>query len=135
MQERTQCIGCCVYHKAGGWATFTTAIPFNTVVYNVGGCYNPSTGFFTCPVRGFYQVNGSSYGSGKTTSQQRPTILKNNSMFAMIDSTNIGFSISAVVFCEAGDTLALGCYASNWPVTIYATQGHNNFSVVLVSRA
>ena len=45
--------------RVGGWQR----IPYDTVITEVGGAYDPSTGIFTCPVNGYYYFSLSSFST------------------------------------------------------------------------
>ena len=120
------------YNTSGGDVSFTGEIPFNTVIANHGNCYNTSTGRFTCPVNGVYAISFSYYSNG-TAVTTRPAILKNGSMLVMQNGA-YGHSLSTFAYATAGTTFSAGAYNASYPVNVYASAGHNRFTVTLVQR-
>lgn len=93
-------------------------IPYATQVFDTHNAYNTSTGIYTCPVSGKYQVSGTvnfasslySAGNGLQT-----TIYKNGSasgagasvVVAAALTVSIGSSVVSTIGCFAGDTLEI----------------------------
>jgi len=78
---------------------------FNGEELDIGAGYNTSTGIYTVPTAGYYIFNANvniSTGSGNIV------ILKNGSRIAAQGSTlQCGVSVSAICFCNVGDTICL----------------------------
>lgn len=94
----------------------TTTITGGTIDYNQGGYYNNSTGVFTAPISGLYQVF-LNLRTGSAGSQQA-IIIKNNStnLFMWETNTNSGhFGVGGVINLSANDTLKVN-------VTVGTTQ-------------
>ena len=123
---------CDVYYAGSGDTSFTGAIVFNTVVKNIGNCYSTSTGRFTAPVSGIYYASFTFY-SNNTATNPRPAIMKNGALYVQ-DNGSYGKSISCAVYLNAGDYLTAGAYNSSYPVGLYASNGHNRFTVCLVNK-
>lgn len=85
---------------------------FPTVSNDTHGAYNNSTGYFTCPSSGFYEV--SALVNGTATFNGQGFILElNGTMYSLI---GVGASSAAwgsgILYANAGDTLSLSCSAS-----------------------
>ena len=57
--------------RNGGNVTGTNTVVHNAVITNIGSCYNASTGVFTCPVAGVYEV----FAGGHAENSQ-PTVMQ-----------------------------------------------------------
>lgn len=113
--------------------TISSAMNFNTINANEGGAWSSSNNRFICPVRGIYLLVFTIYSNNTGTTGVRPGLLKNGSAICFSNGP-YGHSISAAVFCEAGDYLQAGAYNSNFPFTTWSGQGHNNFYVTLLQQ-
>ena len=108
---------------------------FDNIIDQTGNCYNASTGWFTCPVTGWYLLNfstiiysmgGSSYAFiSKNGSTYGPTSLGTYSTFS---GTYAGQAGSQLVKGAAGDTIGVGWYYS----TTNAHGGYAAMSVGLI---
>ena len=122
---------CEVYYNAGGGdASFTGDIVFNTVIQNIGNCYNTSTGRFTCPVNGIYLVIFEYY-SNQSAVNGRASIRKNGTPIMQLNGP-YGQHTAAVTYCTAGTYLTAGAMAPQYSISFYAAHGHNRFQVVLL---
>lgn len=123
-----------VNHSGGGAdITISTAMNFNTVNVNEGGAWDTSNNKFICPVRGIYLAIFTIYSNNTGTTAVRPGILKNGSRYCFSNGP-YGHSISAAIYCEAGDYLQAGAYQTNFPFTTWSGAGHNNFYVTLLQQ-
>lgn len=111
--------------------TITGVLKFNTIVNNFGGCYNTSTGIYTCPVAGLYYANFTFYSNNTAVSQRAHISMGGRSY--MVNGSH-GHSISAMEFLPAGAQIFAGCPNSAFPFTFYSGVNHNRFSVNLVKR-
>jgi hypothetical protein len=96
------------YSPANG--SYTKCL-YTSVQVNVGNCYNPSTGNFTCPVAGRYLVSSSIHSDAGR--EPRHYVAKNDVFHRGTTSTGPGWHngcLSAIIECAAGDTLSLWAY-------------------------
>jgi hypothetical protein len=106
-----------------------TPIVFDSVALNIGSHYNGSTGIFTAPVAGRYQVNahvlrqsgGASYMNLKIAVNGVGQDSVYGNAYTNQFSGEIGFGTSWVVSLAANDTLAIWL-GSGSTVTLYATE-------------
>ncbi len=107
--------------------TTGTTIVHTTKIKDSHGAYNSSTGVFTCPVPGMYEIK--QYGTYDASSSVNLRIEKNASdFFGYIISNvpaNIRTKMSVEVPCEAGDTLEIVSGTNN---TAGATDGVCSFT-------
>jgi len=117
-------------YNAGGGALLVTAD------FNVGGCWNNATGFWTCPVAGYYMMTMGNIASGPGSGY--PAIGKNG---ANVHYThwNHGanwhyISLSCVLQCAAGDTMFFYMFSYS-PATagFYGVSGHGMYSIALMA--
>lgn len=130
------------YMAAGfsGQATYYQGNPitFGAVVANRGGCWNNSTGLWTCPVAGFYLVTMSGIAAGSAqgvNSAGYIYINKNGATYAFnhwnLTGSWDGCNLTAIVQCAAGDTISMSianASTSGW----YGPGGHCCFGIALV---
>jgi hypothetical protein len=84
----------------------TNTVLHNVVVTNVGSCYNSSTGIFTCPIAGYYEISAGGHGENSTVivlgiQQNGTTIVEeyqNGAAYGTVAPT-------AIVYCAANDQL------------------------------
>jgi hypothetical protein len=105
-------------YRNGAWTTPTTQtlLTFDTVVRDGLGLYSSASGLFTCPVAGVYLVNGE-FSANPTAANQWADmwLYRNGAQFAygtqpFSNTTlvpNLRATLTAPVYCAAGDTLAL----------------------------
>lgn len=112
------------FHMAyctGGDATLSGILKLTNTITSTDNAYNSSTGLFTCPVKGLYFVSFNYFHSQATIDTvKRPAIYKNSAIYIM--GNNATQSLSTVVYCNKGETLAVGCYMGN--LNIYKAYGH-----------
>lgn len=111
--------------------TISGPMSFTTINSNEGNAWNASNNRFICPVNGIYLAVFTIYSNNTGTTSVRPGILKNGSQYVFTDGP-YGHSISAAIYCNAGDYLQAGAYNSNFAFTTWSGGGHNNFYVTLL---
>lgn len=93
-------------YRTAGLVSATTTVLHNVVVTNVGSCYNSSTGIFTCPIAGYYEVL-----AGGHAENSQPTILdiqQNGTAVGQEYSNGSLYgstTVFVIVLCAAGDQL------------------------------
>jgi hypothetical protein len=106
-------------YTSSGITSPTTLVPASVTI-NVGSCFNATTGIFTCPVAGVYQVYGHaiSLGYASTYTKQQLQWWQNsantglsteatNINSLLSDTFNIPMVASGYLQCNAGDQLQL----------------------------
>lgn len=58
--ERNSYVGFTVYSSEQYYVEMNDIVKYDTVITDEGGNYDPSTGYFTCPVTGLYYFSASS---------------------------------------------------------------------------
>lgn len=93
------------YRDAGN-VTATTTVLHNQVITNVGSCYNSSTGIFTCPVAGYYEVSAGGHGENATVIQL--SIQKNGTTVVEEYQNGAAYGTVAptgIILCAANDQI------------------------------
>lgn len=123
-------------NAVGAWENYgatPVVYVYNFAITNVGSHYNTSTGFFTCPVTGYYKmISAALFGSVSAYAYQYHH--KNGAQIpgnisAHSNAGGTGYwttGYSTIVQCAANDTLAV--YAATQGATIYGT-GHANLTI------
>ena len=106
---------------------------FDTINCNEGGAWDTSNSRFVCPVKGIYLTVFTIYSNSTGTTGVRPALLKNGQHYCFSNGP-YGHSISAAIYCEAGDYLQAGAYHTNFAFTTWSSPGHNNFYVILLQQ-
>lgn len=123
------------YHNTGSDVTVTNAIPFNTVVTNIGNCWDNVTKRFRAPVKGIY-VASFTYYSNALNDNARPAIIayKVSGEVKHYDFTRTDRSggLTRTFYLEEGEELGAGAYSSYNPVSFFGSVSHNSFTVTLV---
>lgn len=107
---------------------------YNTAITNVGSHYNISTGFFTCPVTGYYRMTSAAL-MGTQSAAAYQYHYKNGAnisgnITAHSNSGGTGYwttGFTTIVQCAANDTLAV--YASTQNTTLIFGNGHSNLTI------
>jgi hypothetical protein len=93
-------------YRSAGNVTATTTILHNNVIVNRGSCYNSSTGIFTCPTAGLYEI----FASGHSENSQ-PTVIQiqqNGTSIVSEYSNGSAYpstTVTAILSCAANDQL------------------------------
>ena len=91
-----------------------SVVKFSGVVQDNTGSYNTSTGLFTVPVTGYYQIQSGLNISGTISANlyatlgiaQNGTVGQTSSTITAASQTNAYVTLSATLYAKAGDTLA-----------------------------
>ena len=93
--------------SANPYEIYDTDIRFDAIGVNQGNCYSESTGRFTVPVAGVYEVKANLLTHNNTTQDHQIKINKNDSIVARayhsVDSHYIPLAAHALVDCNVGD--------------------------------
>jgi hypothetical protein len=93
-------------YRTAGLVSATTTVLHNVVVTNVGSCYNSSTGIFTVPIAGYYEIFAG--GHGENSQPVIMQIQQNGTAVCEEFTTGTAYgSITAfaIVSCAANDQL------------------------------
>jgi hypothetical protein len=120
---------------AGPWIL----VPVDTISFDTSGMVKTASGVITCPVAGYYQVEGEAAIGGTTTGQTQAAIFKNGSPV----SIGVGYAsasggaqptVSDVIQCNAGDNLDLRVAVAGGSPTLPGTSPiYNYLSVALLA--
>jgi hypothetical protein len=109
-----------------------------TADLNIGGCWNNATGYFTCPVAGYYMVTMGGIMGGMP-SYGYPRLYKNGASNVFTHWNHTGSwhycNLSSIMSCAAGDTISYGLNAAEGTASagIYGESGHQMFSIALMA--
>jgi hypothetical protein len=101
-------------NNGSGSSGASTTIVFNQVNTNIGSCYNNSTGFFTAPVAGMYQLNFT--GITNNASTDAAIQVNGNAVcwtYCYFSQTYANMSMSVATYMNAGDAAKVFIYAGN----------------------
>ena len=119
-----QTVAAIVNTVSGSSITAGNPVVFTNVVSDSNGAYNTSTGLYTCPVSGYYNMEivfGTITASNSNLSVQKNGAYafgtSNNSLVANATSTAVCAG-TRMIKCNAGDTLALVAVNSSAGVTV-----------------
>ena len=124
--------GCPVYFEARRNAGGSGGDPirWNVVVLNKGGGYNPSTGLFTAPISGVYNISFSTHSSGGAMNAR---LTRNGSEvdggWSYVNAVSYNTSKSMVFNLSQGETVGVRVSSGN----MYGLLGYNNFSGFYIS--
>lgn len=118
-----------------------TAIVFTNKLLDTHNAYNTSTGVFTCPVSGTYQISGSLCFAVNSTGLRMVRIYKNGTYqcggtltaaFASDVTSGVAMSIEK---CNSGDTLAIyGLQTSGVSMSVGGLAEDSSISIVRVGN-
>ena len=121
-----------------------TVVVFGTKVYDSHGAMNSSTGVFTCPISGEYQVSGGFYFATAITATATDIqfiATKNGSSYLGVNNTKSGTAGAPLttsgtirVRCNAGDTLSVSVLQTNSASSAQALLTNATFNWVSISR-
>jgi hypothetical protein len=124
--------GCPVYFEAHRDAANNTGgdpIRWNVVVLNKGGGYNPSTGLFTAPISGVYNISFSAHSSGGAMNVR---LTRNGSEvdggWSYVNAVSYNTSKSMVFNLKQGETVGVRLNSGG-----FYGLGYNNFSGFYIS--
>jgi hypothetical protein len=107
---------------------------YNTAITNVGSHYNTSTGFFTCPVAGYYRMTSAALMGTQSAAAYQYHFKNSAGISGNITAhSNSGggaywtTGFTTIVQCAANDTLAV--YASTQNTTLIYGSGHSNLTI------
>ena len=93
------------------YTTTGTDIRFDRIEINQGNCYSESTGRFTVPVAGIYEVRCHFLTKDDSTTNAQITILKNGTQFhrgyMSVDNQFVELHAHALVDCNASDYITV----------------------------
>ena len=124
--------GCPVYFEAMRNASSTGGDPirWNIVVLNKGGGYNPSTGLFTAPISGVYNISFSSHSQGGAMNVR---LTRNGSEvdggWSYVNAVSYNTSKSMVFNLKQGETVGVRLNSGGF----FGLNGYNNFSGFYIS--
>ena len=122
-------------------STYTTVgtIVWNVSMLDTANAYNTSTGLFTCPKAGHYEIHWHylQRGSGylRTTAQKNGSHVWGSGAATIIYANNTSDeedqrTAFAIVNCAAGDTLSIRLEDKNNTANFYGgSNSHNGFTV------
>lgn len=117
-------------YNAGGGPLLVTAD------VNTGNCWNNATGYFTCPVAGYYMATMGAIAG--PVSSGYPRIRKNGGDQHYTHWNHVGnwhfVSVSAVVLCAASDNICFAVASYN-PATagVHGNGNHAMYSIALLA--
>ena len=93
-------------YRTAGLVSATTTVLHNVVVTNVGSCYNSSTGIFTCPVAGYYEV----FAGGHAENSQPTVIQIQQNGTSIVSEYQNGsaygsLTLTVILLCAANDQI------------------------------
>lgn len=118
-----------VHQNAAVTVTANTVFTFDTVEFDTNHAYSPSTGLFTVPIGGYYQINARIYSSAN----QYINIFVNGVALSQGDHSDAstGAQLSDMTHLNAGDTVGIVALIGG---TTAASAGYTtNFSIFRIS--
>jgi len=100
-----------VHDTSNAFTTTGTDIRFDRIEINQGNCYSESTGRFTVPVAGIYEVRCHFLTHNDSTTNNQFSIFKNGTAFHRgyhgVDTQFVEFHAHALVECVAGNYITV----------------------------
>lgn len=116
------------------YSTTGADIRFDQIITNQGNCYSESTGKFTVPIAGVYEVINTFLTNNDTTQDHNHHVRKNSVIihrsYASLDSNHVQLFSQCLVDCSVGDTLSVQLTGGN--IYIDSSGQYSAFSVKLV---
>lgn len=117
-----------------------TTIVWGTKTFDTHGTYSTSTGLFTCPVAGKYRVSAVLELAANSTGSRHMSVRKNGVIYTILSRADSVAAVlywlsgSALVDCNAGDTIGVSLYQSSGGALNVNANGGTlaNFSVQLL---
>jgi hypothetical protein len=117
--------------------TLPANINTNTVIiqpnieFNVGSCYNSSTGRFTPNVAGYYEIKAKIYFNNQSNNAI-VSIFKNGAAYKILQQCNgtggfLGAGGSCIVYCNGTTDYLTMCGSSNGISILSGQSAHDNF--------
>lgn len=124
-------------------STQTEVVP-NATRFDTHGTYSTSTGRYTAPVSGYYQLTGIvTYTTGATAPTEVDTFFLKNGTGAYLGYTytqslsaskSYTQTSSTVVYLNAGEYVSLWVYPLSQSITLSSTGGNNDVNAFYVNR-
>lgn len=121
-----------------------TVVVFGTKIFDSHSAMNASTGVFTCPVSGEYQLSAAFYFSTAITATAtdiQTIAYKNGVAYLGVNNTKSGTAAAPLttsgtirIRCNAGDTLSCAVLQSNSATTAQTLLANAAFNWVAISR-
>jgi hypothetical protein len=126
-------------HLTGRGSPYVANPLLVTSVVDVGGNWNNATGYWTCPVAGYYMVTMGGICGGLSGSQYAYIYINKNGVAVAATHYNHAgtwhyVGLSCILLCAAGDTISYQVGNGNPAGSgIYGEDGHEMFSIALMA--
>jgi hypothetical protein len=108
-----------------------------TADVNIGNCWNNTTGYWTCPVAGYYMVTGGNIMGGKVSYGYFHIRKNGTSVIFTHWNHNASWhyvTLSGIIQCAAGDTISYAIVGqSPADAGAYGAGGHCMYSIALMA--
>ena len=116
------------------YTTTSTDIRFDQIITNQGNCYSESTGRFTVPVAGIYEVINTFLTNNNTSSDHSTFLRKNDVLihrsFNSTSNEHVQLVTHCLVDCNVGDYFTVQLSSGN--IYINSDGSYSSFTVRLV---
>ena len=93
------------------YTTTSTDIRFDSILINQGNCYSESTGRFTVPIAGVYEINCQFLSNATSATNKQIVLQKNGSAvqrgYHGVDNQHVEMHVHALVDCVSDDYLTI----------------------------
>lgn len=122
-----------VSERSGGDGSYSSWIPFNTIISNIGGG-TWDNGQYIVPKDGIYLAMFTNYSNNQGAGRTALAHLKADKTQIEMDMVNSNYSasISALYDCKKGERIVAGAYASSYVISVYRADGHNEFTILKI---